>query len=97
MSACEDSLKRLGPDYIYLYQIHFDDPEIPIEETDSGYVLVLSLAYRLPIYYILVGQLKTRNSGIQCSQRTSKRLVIAICHPEHNLYGKPTLFKTTAF
>ncbi len=32
-SACEDSLDRLGTDYIDLYQIHFDDPNTPVEET----------------------------------------------------------------
>ncbi len=33
MSAVQASLKRLGTDYIDLYQIHRFDPETPIEET----------------------------------------------------------------
>jgi len=33
MDACDRSLKRLGMDYIDLYQIHRFDPETPIEET----------------------------------------------------------------
>jgi aryl-alcohol dehydrogenase-like predicted oxidoreductase len=33
MQACEDSLRRLGTDYIDLYQYHFPDPTTPIEET----------------------------------------------------------------
>jgi len=33
MIAVEDSLRRLGTDYIDLYQIHFPDDETPIEET----------------------------------------------------------------
>jgi aryl-alcohol dehydrogenase-like predicted oxidoreductase len=32
-NACEDSLKRLNTDYIDLYQVHFDDPKTPVEET----------------------------------------------------------------
>jgi aryl-alcohol dehydrogenase-like predicted oxidoreductase len=31
--ACEASLKRLGTDYIDLYQQHVPDPDVPIEET----------------------------------------------------------------
>ncbi len=34
--ACDASLKRLGTDYIDLYQIHRFDPETPIEETLSA-------------------------------------------------------------
>jgi aryl-alcohol dehydrogenase-like predicted oxidoreductase len=33
MQACEASLRRLGTDYIDLYQLHFPDAATPIEET----------------------------------------------------------------
>lgn len=33
MNAIDDSLRRLGTDYIDLYQVHRWDPETPIEET----------------------------------------------------------------
>lgn len=33
LAACDDSLRRLGVDYIDLYQIHRWDPSTPIEET----------------------------------------------------------------
>ncbi len=32
MKACDDSLKRLGTDYIDLYYLHRDDPNTPAEE-----------------------------------------------------------------
>ena len=33
IKECEDSLRRLGTDYIDLYQIHWPDSTTPIEET----------------------------------------------------------------
>lgn len=33
IQACQDSLKRLQTDRIDLFQLHRDDPEIPVEET----------------------------------------------------------------
>ena len=33
MDACHDSLRRLQTDYIDLYQVHWPDPETPLEET----------------------------------------------------------------
>ena len=50
--ACDDSLGRLGTEYIDLYQLHRVDPEVPIEETwgafaglvDSGKVRYIGLS-----------------------------------------------------
>jgi aryl-alcohol dehydrogenase-like predicted oxidoreductase len=37
LAAAEDSLRRLGTDYIDLYQSHVDDPATPFEETLDAY------------------------------------------------------------
>lgn len=37
MQAIDDSLKRLGTDYVDLYQIHTPDPTTPIDETVDAY------------------------------------------------------------
>lgn len=37
IAHCEASLKRLGTDYIDVYQIHWPNPDIPVEETLSAF------------------------------------------------------------
>jgi aryl-alcohol dehydrogenase-like predicted oxidoreductase len=39
--AVEGSLKRLGTDYIDLYQTHWPDPDLPIEVTLEGLARVI--------------------------------------------------------
>ncbi|MHB1845863.1 MAG: aldo/keto reductase [Deltaproteobacteria bacterium] len=59
LSACEDSLRRLGTDWIDLYQVHMQDGQTPIEET-------------LRALDDLVRQGKVRYAG--CSNYTGYRL-----------------------
>jgi len=37
LEAADASLRRLQTDYIDLYQTHFDDPDVPVEETMQAY------------------------------------------------------------
>jgi aryl-alcohol dehydrogenase-like predicted oxidoreductase len=60
LRACEDSLRRLGTDYVDLYQVHMQDRAVPIEETLSALT-------------DLVRQGKVRYLG--CSNYTGYRLV----------------------
>ena len=60
IQSCEDSLRRLQTDYIDLYQAHFIDPLIPIEET-------------LSVFDDLVRQGKVRYIG--CSNFSAWRLM----------------------
>ena len=63
MRACEDSLRRLGVDHIDLYQVHWIDPRVPIEET-------------LGALTDLVRQGKVRYLG--CSNFTAWRIMEAL-------------------
>jgi aryl-alcohol dehydrogenase-like predicted oxidoreductase len=74
MKACEDSLRRLGVDYIDLYQTHFLDPRVPIEETLSA----LS---------DLVRQGKVRYLG--CSNYSAWRLVEALWTSDRRQPARP--------
>ncbi len=71
MKACEDSLRRLGVDHIDLYQAHFIDPVVPIEETMAAFT-------------DLVRQGKVRYLG--CSNYSAWRLLEALwASDRHNL------------
>lgn len=41
ISECEDSLKRLGTDYIDLYQVHWPDNTTPIEEAMEAFRILM--------------------------------------------------------
>jgi aryl-alcohol dehydrogenase-like predicted oxidoreductase len=41
LAECDQSLRRLGTDYIDLYQAHFDDPDTPQEETAEAYARLI--------------------------------------------------------
>ncbi|MDT5237196.1 MAG: hypothetical protein QOF47_3183 [Mycobacterium sp.] len=59
LDAVDDSLRRLGTDYVDIFQLHFDDPDTPLDETLAALDAIVSagkaryigvsnfLAYRL--------------------------------------------------
>ncbi len=67
MSAIDASLRRLGTDYVDLYQVHFDDPTTPLDET-------------LGAFDDLVHQGKVRYVG--CSNFLAYRLARAVGRSE---------------
>jgi aryl-alcohol dehydrogenase-like predicted oxidoreductase len=67
MSAIDTSLRRLGTDYVDLYQVHFDDPTTPLDET-------------LGAFDDLVHQGKVRYVG--CSNFLAYRLARAVGRSE---------------
>lgn len=73
MRACEDSLRRLGVDHIDLYQSHWIDPLVPIEETLSA-------------YSDLVRQGKVRYIG--CSNHSAWRIVESLWAADRHGYER---------
>ena len=55
--CCEASLKYLDVDYIDLYFQHRVDTSVPIEETVSVKIFVLSYLYKLYIFIYLMDEL----------------------------------------
>lgn len=80
IGSCEGSLKRLEVDYIDLYQIHWPNPTVPLEETmDALYKLVHSGKIR----YIGVSNFSTELVFKFKTHDTERRFVS--CQDEYNL------------
>jgi len=62
-AACERSLKRLQTDHIDLYQVHFDDPDTPVEETVGVFEELVSDG---KIHYYGVGHLPIERVETYC-------------------------------
>jgi aryl-alcohol dehydrogenase-like predicted oxidoreductase len=73
LRACEDSLRRLGVDHIDLYQAHWIDPLVPIEETLSAFT-------------DLIRQGKVRYIG--CSNYSAWRIVESLWVAERHGYER---------
>lgn len=91
----ERSLKRLGTDYIDLYQIHWPDPLVPIEETagmmlrlkEEGLVRAVGVSNYSPEQmkrWLSVGPLDTSQPPLNLFERESQAEVLPFCQ-EHGI------------
>ena len=81
MQACEDSLRRLGTDYIDLYQVHRPDHQTDVEETMSA---LSDLVHQGKVR--LLGT-SSWNNGIDSAFSRSGRLMVSVASPPESLRG----------
>lgn len=79
LKACEGSLKRLQTDYIDLYQIHWPNPIVPIEDTLKALEKLVEVG---KIKYIGVSNFSLRQ--LKDAQRVSKLPIVSL-QTEYNL------------
>jgi aryl-alcohol dehydrogenase-like predicted oxidoreductase len=96
-SACEDSLKRLDTEYIDIYNVHFNDPNTPVEETigalqdliNEGKIRKYGLGH-LPkervIEYIKKGDVFSVLIELSAVSRKSSEELLPLCR-ENNVGG----------
>lgn len=89
----ERSLKRLGTDYIDVYQIHWPDPLVPIEETaetmlrlkEEGLVRAVGVSNYSPEQmkrWLSVGPLDTSQPPLNLFERESQAEVLPFCEEQ---------------
>jgi aryl-alcohol dehydrogenase-like predicted oxidoreductase len=90
LSSCEQSLKNLHTDYIDLYQIHFDDPDTPVEVT-VGALEKLKAAGKIRHYgighvppdrleaFFTLGQPFSEMTELSAVARSARRRVLPLC------------------
>jgi aryl-alcohol dehydrogenase-like predicted oxidoreductase len=88
--ACDASLQALGTDYIDLYQVHFDDPHTPVQETvgalddlvAAGKVRRYGLGH-LPLQkvtaYFEAGTVFSILMELSAAERTSLHTLLPLC------------------
>lgn len=83
MSAIEDSLRRLGTDYIDLYQAHQYDPTVPVEETLRTFD---DLVHQGKVRYIGVSNWRTWHlaNGVRTAALAGLIPVVSV-QPRYNL------------
>lgn len=83
LKAAEGSLRRLDTDYIDLYQIHWPNPSVPLEETMAA---IERLVRDGKVRYIGVGNLYLR--GLQETQSVLSGTRVTALQTEYNLFDR---------
>jgi diketogulonate reductase-like aldo/keto reductase len=83
MSAAERSLRRLGTDYIDLYQIHWPNPLIPVEETVEA---MARLVRQEKVRYI--GVCNMLRKLLDRAYRAAGEIALSSVQAEYNLFDR---------
>jgi aryl-alcohol dehydrogenase-like predicted oxidoreductase len=90
IASCEQSLRRLDTDRIDLYQVHFDDPHTPVEET-VGALEQLKVAGKIRHYgvghlpaprmaaYFSAGQVFSTLAELSAVARSTRERILPLC------------------
>ncbi len=83
LKSAEDSLVRLQTDYIDLYQVHWPNPEIPIEETMSAMERLLSQGKvrHIGVCNLSLNEIKEAQTALTSAEIVSVQL-------EYNLFDR---------
>lgn len=93
LASCEQSLRRLGTDHIDLYQVHFDDPDTPVEET-VGALEQLKAAGKIRHYgvghlpasrlatYVSAGQVFSTLAELSAVARSARQRILPLCREQ---------------
>jgi aryl-alcohol dehydrogenase-like predicted oxidoreductase len=92
-ASCEQSLRRLNTDHIDLYQVHFDDPDTPVEET-VGALERLKAAGKIRHYgvghlpasrmaaYFATGQVFSALAELSAVARSARERILPLCREQ---------------
>lgn len=83
LAAAEASLRRLGTDYLDLYQLHWPEPRIPFEETVAA---LEQLVADGKVRWVGFGNMTASQLELAC--RTARGLPVVSVQVEYNLFQR---------